>query len=127
MQLIAAGADPKGRDGNGFTPLHAAAHAGHADIVSLLIDNGVDVNDQNNMANVTPLHMAAERGFVTIAKILLDNGATPDERAGRGHTPVAMATLNTHPEMVKLLRDHGADCHYFKFPKYRDYCLKAGS
>lgn len=125
--LIAKGADPHGRDGNGFTALHAAAHAGHLDIVVLLIDLGVNINDQQNKVKITPLHAAAERDFREIAEVLLVRGADVDLKAGTGHTPVVMATLKAHAEMVKLLRIHGADCAKIRSTKFRNYCMNAGT
>jgi len=125
--LIDKGADPSGRDGNGYTALHAAAHAGHLDVVELLIGYGVDTNDQENKAGIAPLHAAAERGFQDIAELLLREGADVGVRTPTGHTPVVMAVLNTHPAMVKLLREHGANCSKIKLVKYRKYCMNAGT
>ncbi len=125
--LIDKGADLRGRDGNGFTALHAAAHAGHLDVVNLLINHGVDINDQQNTAKITPLHAAAERDFREIAEVLLDQGATMDLKSLTGHTPVVMATLKGHAEMVKLLRDHGANCSKIRSKRFREYCMNAGT
>lgn len=125
--LIEKGADPAGRDGKGFTALHAAAHMGHVDIVELLIDQGVDLNDQQNTSKITPLHAAAERDYQDVAKILLLRGAEIDPKTGSGHTPAFMAVLNGHPDMVKLLRDHGAQCSHVRSKKFKEYCMNAGS
>ena len=124
--LIEKGADPAGRDGKGFTALHAAAHMGHVDIVELLIEQGVDVNDQENTSRITPLHAAAERDYRDIAKVLLLNDVNLNLKTESGHTPVILAVLNQHADMVKLLRDHGADCT-FRSKRYSEYCLNAGN
>ena len=125
--LIEKGADPAGRDGKGFTALHAAAHMGHVDIVELLIDQGVDLNDQQNTSKITPLHAAAERDYPDVAEVLILRGAEIDPKTGSGHTPVVMAVLNGHPDMVKLLRDHGAQCSHIRSKKFKEYCMNAGS
>ncbi len=119
--LIAKGADPRGRDGNGYTALHAAAHAGHLDVVKLLVEHGVDINDRKNKSKLTPLHAAAERDFRKIAKLLLDHGATMDTKT------IMSAVLKPHPGMVKLLRDHGANCSKIRSARYRKYCMNVGN
>ncbi|MDJ0956015.1 MAG: ankyrin repeat domain-containing protein [Arenicellales bacterium] len=124
--LIEKGADPAGRDGKGFTALHAAAHMGHVDIVELLIEQGVDVNDQENTSRITPMHAAAERDYQDVAKVLLLNDVNLNLKTEAGHTPVILAVLNQHADMVKLLRDHGADCT-FRSKRFSEYCLNAGN
>lgn len=42
----------------GYTPLHAAANLGHNEIVKFLIDNGADVNRDDNERKATPLDVA---------------------------------------------------------------------
>jgi hypothetical protein len=49
------------RGGIERTPLHAAAREGHADILSLLIDHGADLNGKG-IVGQTPLSRAAGRG-----------------------------------------------------------------
>jgi ankyrin repeat protein len=122
LLLIEKGADPRGRDGKGFTALHAAAHTGHLEIVKIFINHGLEVNDQENMASIAPLNLAAERGHVEIAEELLRHGARLQVKSGTGHSPLFMAALNTHADMVKLLRRHGADCAEIRATRYREYC-----
>ena len=126
LLLIENGAKPDGRDGKGFTALHAAAHMGHVEIVQLLIEYGVNVNDQENTATVTPLHLAAERNYLDVAEALLRQGAALDLKTESGHTPVIMAVLNGHVDMVKMLREHGASCS-FRSKRFSEYCLNAGN
>ena len=124
--LIEKGADPAGRDGKGFTALHASAHMGHVNIVELLIEQGVDVNDQDNTSRIAPLHAAAERDYQDVARVLLLNDVNLNLKSKTGHTPVIMAVLNQHDEMVKLLRDHGEDCK-FRSKRFSEYCMNAGN
>ncbi|MBW8055948.1 MAG: ankyrin repeat domain-containing protein [Nitrospira sp.] len=124
--LIDNGADPRGQDGKGFTALHAAAYAGHLEIVVLLMAHGVDIDDQQNKARITPLHAAVEGDFRAIAEVLLAQNVVVDVEDGSGWTPVMRATFKSYPEMVKLLRDHGAPCSKNAGKTFLDYCMNAG-
>jgi len=47
-QLIKAGADLNGRDVDGWTPLHAAAHWGQEEACRVLLESGCDMSLKNN-------------------------------------------------------------------------------
>ena len=53
--------------------------------------------------------MAARRGNVRIAQALLDGGAALEARDKKGETPLRRAVNCGHPEFVSLLLAHGAD------------------
>lgn len=57
------------------TPLHLASEAGHTEVVRILLENGGDVNAQDQMNGETPLHLACEAGFSDIIQLLLHHGA----------------------------------------------------
>src|SRR5207248_1420637 len=54
------------------TALHAAAKAGHEEVVRLLV--GVRTVNMADSSSRTPLHEAASRGHTVVIEILLDNG-----------------------------------------------------
>lgn len=56
----------------GFTALMYAAHAGHVDIVELLLHSQADPNAQND-AGDTALHLAAAKKRVLVIKALLND------------------------------------------------------
>jgi ankyrin repeat protein len=125
--LIENGANPHGRDGNGLTGLHAGAHVGEIKVVRLFLGYGLDASDQQNSFSISPLHAAAERGFVEIAASLINHGANLDLTSGTGHTALFMAALNTHPDMIRLLKANGADCGHIRAKRYRTYCETVGN
>ena len=52
------------------TALHYVAREGHVDVVSVLIQNGADVNAVNK-DKWTALHFALGNGHVDVAKVLI--------------------------------------------------------
>jgi ankyrin repeat protein len=62
------------RGGEDGTPLHAAASAGHSDILLLLIEHGADVNGRG-LNGDTPLHRASKMARLEAGQFLLDRGA----------------------------------------------------
>ncbi len=55
------------------------------------------------------LFKAASEGSVKEVKILLSQGANPDFQAGEGFTPLIMAILKKHTNVVKELLENGAN------------------
>lgn len=52
---------------------------------------------------------AAEKGLTTVAEMLLQNHANINARDQYGCTPLILATVNYHPEMIKTLMSHYLD------------------
>ena len=61
------------------TPTHAAATAGHVDILSLLFEHGADLEGLNRYG-ATPLHQASRNGKIDAGQYLHDRGACIDAR-----------------------------------------------
>ena len=56
--------------------MHAAVNTGRADILSLLIEHGADMDVRSGLVTRgTPLHDAAWEGKLDIGQYLLDRGA----------------------------------------------------
>jgi N-acyl-D-amino-acid deacylase len=130
QMLVEAGADVNhsgaiGPNGpNGFTPLMLAAGNGNLQVVKLLLAKGAKVNAMSDRADLprvkngvvsaggfTPLLLASTYGPPEVVKALLDAGADVNVADVRGMTPLVLAltTDRFNPEIVKLLRTHGAD------------------
>jgi hemoglobin len=78
-------------------------------VAELLLRRGADVNTPMGAEDQTPLHMAARRGNTAVAQALLDGGAVLEARDKKGETPLRRAVNCGHPEFVSLLLAHGAD------------------
>ncbi len=78
-------------------------------VAEILMQRGADVNTPTGAEDQTPLHMAARRGNIAIAQALLNGGAALEARDKKGETPLRRAVNCGHPEFVALLLAHGAD------------------
>jgi hemoglobin len=85
-----------------------SAEAGKV-VVEILIRRGAEVNTTRGPEAQTPLHMAARRGNVAIARVLLDGGAALEAEDKKGETPLRRAVNCGHSDFVSLLLAHGAD------------------
>ena len=93
--------------------LELATKSNFHKIVKLLVDAGVDVNYQDEQGE-TALHIAARNGFVACAQALLEASGGQKvniELAEKtfGWTPLFIACVDGHVEIVDLLIEAGAD------------------
>jgi ankyrin repeat protein len=96
------------RGGLEVTPMHVAAHAGHADILSLLLEHGADV-DGLGRYDQTPLHRASWLGRLEAVLCLLDRGANINARDNEDWTLLHCAVRGNRIQVVRLLLENGAD------------------
>lgn len=87
------------------TPLYLACEYGHANMVSLLIKHGANVN------NAEDIQIAVEKEFIEIVKLLLKAGANASCETKHSVTPLHIAAEKGNLQIVELLLAHGADPH----------------
>ncbi|KAK6356945.1 Set3 complex subunit [Orbilia javanica] len=78
-------------DNAGYLPIHAAALAGHNDIVAWLIDKGALVDKPAEDLS-TPLLDAVENMHVAVVNTLLEHGADPRHRNKAGQSSIDLAS-----------------------------------
>lgn len=108
--LLRAGTRPTQRDfTTGDTPIHVASALGYADIVSLLLRAGAEV-DEKNAKGRTPLLLAAERGHVPVVRALLAAGAIVNLLSCEGGaSALALACRGGHVRSTGVILDNSLD------------------
>jgi uncharacterized protein len=123
--LLEAGADPNDALADGLPALTLAAYSGHGAVAAVLVEGGADVNAA--AIGFTALHAAVLRSDLTLVRTLLVRGAKPNVAMTRGtpmrrtsqdfdlpaalipSTPYLLAARFLEPEILRVLREGGAD------------------
>lgn len=106
--LIRAGANVNAANSYGVTPLSLACTNESTAMVEKLLNAGAN---PNGAPTGTPVLMTAARtGNVGTVKLLLAKGADVNAKeSARSQTALMWAVAEKHPEVARLLIDHGAD------------------
>lgn len=91
--------------------MHVAAQRGHAKVVKVLIDSGVDVNRQNKV-NVPAIDV---HGSVSTHRM------ASTSRGQMGVAPAHAAAFNDCANVLAVLRDNGADLNVTDEVKHTCY------
>ena len=104
--LIAAGArvNDASRNAMRVAPLHSALAGRHAEIATLLLEAGADVNAVQ-ADGYTPLHEAAQNGDRPMAERLIAAGANPRASLDDGSTPAESARRAGHDSLAARLEE----------------------
>ncbi len=107
--LIARGADVNTTAPyRALTPLMLAADSGSAEMLSLLLESGAEVNQLSEDGN-TALHFAAEFGSVEACRLLLLHGAKVSVADDHWLTPLHLAAEHSFTDVMQLLLNSGAN------------------
>ena len=98
--------DPPAGD-YGFA-LGAACHAGHEDVVRLLLENDAEVNCPETDL-LPPLHIAAKAGHEVVVQLLLQYNAELERQHSLVGTPLHYAARWAEERVVEVLLEWGAD------------------
>jgi ankyrin repeat protein len=109
LQLIVDGANTKIMDTNGYSLLFYAMTAPAPRVFEKLLADETDVNRRLGSDKISLLLFATCGGNIRALQQLIDRKADVNTTNSRGHTPLIAATLNNHPETLKLLLKAGAN------------------
>ena len=112
-QYLDAGGDVNVKDDEFYSIslLHSAVRHNHEEMVSLLLENGADINIKSTNSN-TALLLTGTHGNQVIAKLLVEAGANVNEAGFGGWTTLHMASYEGHMNLVNyLVTVAGADLH----------------
>jgi ankyrin repeat protein len=102
--LIGQGANTMSEDKDGNMLLHNASRHGHLDLVEMLLEGSTDANMQNaeeqTVRGWTPLHTAAQNGHLDTVQLLPDHGIGVQVRNGNHETPLILASMGGHVEIM---------------------------
>jgi ankyrin repeat protein len=105
-QLLRDKANASLADSRGVTPLMYAAQVGSVEAMRLLVEQGADVNAQNDYGSTALMWSVSEPSKV---RLLLDHGARVNIAAKSGRTPLISAAFTSpSSEVVRLLMAKGA-------------------
>ncbi|MEY4387593.1 MAG: serine/threonine-protein phosphatase 6 regulatory ankyrin repeat subunit, partial [Verrucomicrobiota bacterium] len=98
---------------NSHTPLRTAVESSVTPAVATLLDAGA--NHTNGLGGNTLLHIAVTRNDRNTTTLLLKRKFALESRDATGNTPLQAAALAHSVDMVKFLRDQGADFNATNF------------
>eukprot|EP01133_Synstelium_polycarpum_P016377 gene16377-19486_t len=99
---------------NGYLPIHNFASRNWVNdefnrIIKLFIEKNVEIDSKNMETLETPLHVACTKGCIENVKTLLQFGSNPNVYNKKGETPLNIAVVKKHKDIIQALIQHGAD------------------
>ena len=108
-EALDKGANVNAKTFDDWTALQLVSWNGHAEIVAILLENGADVNMNDNEDGSTALQLASRYGHTEIVSMLLNYGAIVNEVDNDGYTALQYASNEGHTNIVAMLLEKGAD------------------
>ena len=89
--------------------LNAAAYSGHAEIVQLLLEHGVEIEPADEYRYGSALGAAARKGHVDIVRLLIQKGWSVNRKFKTYYSVLVVAATYGHAEVVQALLENEID------------------
>lgn len=101
--------------------LLSAATSKDIGITKFFVDQGANINAQDN-TGMTPLHFSSfQRHLVNNAKYLIEKGADVNIKSKRGYTPLDLAYMACNDELINILTSMNVQYSPSRIIPYRTY------
>ena len=107
--LVKHKANVNARTDSGDTPLTLAALNKHDNVVHALLSDSQCLVDAKGQGGYTALHVSCIYGHVDIVRTLVKHKANVNARTDSGDTPLTLAALNKHDNVVHALSDYNCE------------------
>ena len=109
--LIEQGVDVNHCDKKGFTAVHNAAQQGNLDVLKLLKESGANIHVQCEMGDNSIMSTSIGTGDCNTVRWLIEQGVDVNHCDKKGWTAVHNAAKQGNLDVLKLLKESGADIH----------------
>ena len=113
-----------GADVDSCETLSWAVRMNNFEVTKFMLENGANVNYQNNGCKWTPLMSASDDGYVEIAKLLIDYNANPFIGNFQGFTTLDVINPNTNAKGSIFSYEQASKDIQRQRDKIRDYLYK---
>ena len=107
--LVKHKANVNARTDSGDTPLTLASRYEHGNVVHALLSDSQCLVDAKGLDGYTALHYSCRYGHVGIVKTLVSHKANVNARTDSGDTPLTLAAMNKHDNVVHALSDYNCE------------------
>ena len=117
-RALAAGADINVRETGGWTPIHKVLYRGdNVEMVSMLLEAGLDLDARDTIRGRTPLHFAVSAGRVDSVAALIAAGASLTIEDDGGNPPIDALTNRNCRRIFPMLLRAGSGGVYLDQPR----------
>ena len=109
--LVKHKANVNARTDSGDTPLTLAARHKHDNVVHALLSDFQCLVDANGQDGYTALHCSCRYGHVDIVRTLVKHKANVNARTDSGDTPLTLAAISKHDNVVHALSDYNCEVY----------------